>query len=80
MSNKHQFGIESDGKSEFRWTNRQTVPLGALPQKGFSKPKLTLVHTVFVGNCTGNSAGFAPLRMRSTYPAARRNWSTTSIP
>ena len=33
-----------------------------------------------VGVCTGRSAGFAPLRMRSTYPAARRYWSTWSIP
>src|SRR5262249_49952263 len=27
----------------------------------------------FVGVCTGKSEGFAPLRMRSTYSAARRN-------
>src|SRR3984893_16299286 len=30
----------------------------------------------FVGACTGRSAGVSPLRMRSTYPAERRNWST----
>src|SRR5262249_11344821 len=33
-----------------------------------------------VGACTGRSAGFSPLRMRSTYPAACRNWSTRSGP
>jgi hypothetical protein len=30
-----------------------------------------------IGCWTGRSAGFSPLRMRSTYPAARRYWSTT---
>ena len=30
----------------------------------------------FVGACTGRSAGLSPLRMRSTYAAERRNWST----
>src|SRR4051794_31365124 len=33
-----------------------------------------------VGVCTGRSAGLSPLRMRSTYPAARRNWSPKSGP
>src|SRR5712691_2132837 len=33
-----------------------------------------------VGIWTGRSAGVSPLRMRSTYPAARRYWSTTSGP
>ena len=34
----------------------------------------------FVGACTGRSAGFSPLRMRSTYPAARRYGSIVSAP
>src|SRR5262245_13389715 len=33
-----------------------------------------------VGVCTGRSAGFSPLRMRSTYSAARPYWSTRSGP
>src|SRR5215470_13901730 len=33
-----------------------------------------------VGACTGRSAGFSPLRMRSTYWAAERNWLTRSDP
>src|SRR6266511_1556745 len=33
-----------------------------------------------VGSWTGSSAGFAPLRMRSTYVDARRHRSTGSIP
>src|SRR5262245_3713884 len=33
-----------------------------------------------VGVCTGRSAGFSPLRMRSTYSAARRYWSIRSGP
>src|SRR5262249_26716368 len=30
-------------------------------------------NSYLVGTCTGRSAGFSPLRIRSTYPAARRN-------
>ena len=33
-----------------------------------------------VGACTGRSAGFSPLRIRSTYAAARRYWSRKSGP
>src|SRR5262249_44298662 len=32
------------------------------------------------GACTGSSAGFSPLRMRSTYVAARRKLSVRSTP
>jgi hypothetical protein len=32
-----------------------------------------MTSSYFVGVCTGKSAGFSPLRMRSTYPAASRN-------
>ena len=32
-----------------------------------------IASSYLVGACTGRSAGFSPLRMRSTYPAARRN-------
>src|ERR1700738_1913652 len=39
-----------------------------------------MISSNFVGACTGRSAGFSPLRMRSTYPAARRNVSTRSSP
>src|SRR5437016_12111003 len=52
---------------------------------GISRPsalaalRLT-ANSSFVGCCTGRSAGFSPLRVRSTYPAARRNWSTMSGP
>src|SRR5262249_48299600 len=31
-----------------------------------------MTSSYLVGACTGRSAGFSPLRMRSTYPAARR--------
>jgi hypothetical protein len=33
-----------------------------------------------VGSCTGKSAGFSPLRMRSTYEAERRTISTVFGP
>src|SRR5262250_3857280 len=39
-----------------------------------------ITSSYLVGACTGRSAGFSPLRMRSTYPAARRYWSITSGP
>src|SRR5207253_641446 len=39
-----------------------------------------ITNSYLVGACTGRSPGFSPLRMRSTYPAARRNRSTRSIP
>src|SRR5262245_25864894 len=33
-----------------------------------------------VGVCTGRSAGFSPLKIRSTYSGARRYWSIVSGP
>src|SRR5262249_7620990 len=39
-----------------------------------------MTSSYLVGACTGRSAGFSPLRMRSTYPAARRYWSRKSGP
>src|SRR5262249_24423565 len=52
---------------------------------GTSRPSALAVlrlitSSYFVGACTGKSAGFSPLRMRSTYSAERRNWSTKSGP
>src|SRR5262245_30373126 len=52
---------------------------------GTSRPSVLAVlrlstSSYLVGACTGRSPGFSPLRMRSTYPAARRNWSTKSGP
>src|SRR5215471_14882435 len=52
---------------------------------GTSRPSslavLRLITNLYlVGAWTGRSAGFSPLRMRSTYPAAPRNCSTTSYP
>src|SRR5262245_7233904 len=39
-----------------------------------------ITNSYLVGFCTGRSAGFSPLRMRSTYPAARRCGSIASAP
>src|SRR5262249_3463905 len=39
-----------------------------------------ITSSYLVGACTGNSAGFSPLRMRLMYPAARRYGSTGSGP
>jgi len=39
-----------------------------------------ITNSNFVGACNGRSAGFSPLRMRSMYPAARRNCSLRTSP
>src|SRR5450432_3688741 len=39
-----------------------------------------IASTYVVGCCTGKLAGLAPLRIRSTYEAARRQRSVLSIP
>src|SRR5262249_39493660 len=39
-----------------------------------------ITNSYLVGACTGRSAGFSPLRMRSTYSAACRYWPTRSGP
>jgi hypothetical protein len=53
--------------------------------KGTSRPIALaalrlMTSSNFVGACTGSSAGFSPLRMRSTYVAARRKLSIWSTP
>src|SRR5437764_1137109 len=53
--------------------------------EGTSRPSALAVlrlitSSYLVGACTGRSTGFSPLRMRSTYPAARRCWSIKSAP
>src|SRR6516165_3667940 len=52
---------------------------------GTSRPSVLAVlklmtSSYFVGACTGRSAGYSPLRMRSTYPAARRYGSVALGP
>src|SRR5262249_28831684 len=44
---------------------------GAVRPNTFAVLRL-ITSSYLVGACTGRSAGFSPLRMRSTYPAARR--------
>ena len=39
-----------------------------------------IISSYLVGACTGMSAGFSPLRIRSTYPAARRTGSSVLAP
>src|SRR5262245_26349564 len=41
---------------------------------------MLIASSNFVGACTGRLAGLSPLRMRSTYEAARRNKSRVSGP
>src|SRR5512132_2270708 len=53
--------------------------VGTVRPSAFAVLRL-ITNSYLVGACTGRSAGFSPLRMRSTYPAARRYWSTKSAP
>src|SRR5215831_6275461 len=39
-----------------------------------------ITNSNLVGCTTGSWAGFSPLKMRSTYDAAPRHWSSTSAP
>src|SRR5262249_52154376 len=39
-----------------------------------------MTSSYLTGACTGRSPGFSPLRMRSTYWAAERNWLARSDP
>src|SRR5262245_7291929 len=52
---------------------------GTLRPSAFAVLRLS-TSSYLVGACTGRSAGFSPLRMRSTYDATRRYWSTLSGP
>src|SRR5262249_50157672 len=46
---------------------------GTSRPSAFAVLRLT-TSSYLVGACTGRSAGFSPLRIRSTYWAAERNW------
>src|SRR5262249_11267354 len=52
--------------------------------QGTSRPSaiavLRLIASSYLVDCTGRSAGFSPLRMRSTYEAERRTISMESGP
>jgi hypothetical protein len=52
---------------------------GSVNPISFAVLRLT-INSYFVGSCTGRSAGFAPLRMRSTYDAPFRNGSVGLLP
>ena len=61
------------------WSARPRIASGTSSPSALAVLRLTINSYLF-GACTGRSAGFSPLRIRSTYPAARRNWSTSSVP
>src|SRR6516165_9987506 len=69
---------QSDERATFHLRDHSiTSSARASTLAGISMPSafavLRLITSSYlVGACTGRSAGFAPLRMRSTYPAARR--------
>src|SRR6185369_12428083 len=65
-------------RASFAWrTHSITSSARASSVGGISRPRALAVlrlttSSYLVGACTGRSAGFSPLRMRSTYEAARR--------
>src|SRR6266568_3238608 len=66
-------------------THSITSSARAMSVAGTSRPialaALRLITSSYlVGACTGRSAGFSPLRTRSTYWAAERNWLARSGP
>src|SRR5262249_15635408 len=73
-------------RTSFAWrTHSITSSARASTDVGTSRPSALAVLRLFtssylVGAWTGRSAGFSPLRMRSTYPAARRNGSMSLAP
>src|SRR5205814_1933052 len=58
---------------------RSRVDVGTVRPSAFAVFRLT-TSVNLVGACTGRSAGFSPLRMRSAYEAASLNESATSTP
>src|SRR6516165_10479747 len=68
-------------------TARHSITSSARPSSvgGISRPStlavfMLMTSSYLVGACTGRSAGFSPLRTRSTYWAAERNWLARSDP
>src|SRR6187551_2414359 len=68
-------------RTSFAWrTHSITSSARARTPVGMTSPSAAavlrlMISSYLVGACTGRSAGFSPLRMRSTYPAANRSWS-----
>src|SRR5262249_2341021 len=58
---------------------RSRVDVGTVRPSALAAVRLTTSANL-VAACTGRSAGFSPLRMRSTYDAAPRNESAISTP
>src|SRR5262249_49384872 len=58
---------------------RERTDAGIVRPRALAVLRLT-TSSYLVGTCTGRSAGFSALRIRSTYPAARLNWSRISDP
>src|SRR5262245_9463901 len=73
-------------RASFAWrTHSITSSARASNVGGISRPSALAVlrlmtSSYLVGFCTGRSAGLSPLRMRSTYEAARRARSIGSGP
>ena len=78
-------GCAAESQEELAALHSITSSARASSVDGTSRPSVLAVFKLMtssylVGACTGRSAGFSPLRMRSTYDATRRYWSTLSGP
>src|SRR5437016_4879406 len=83
-SSKHQFGM-SMPQGGHPPHHSITSSARASSVGGTSRPSAFAVlrlitNSYLVGACTGRLDGFSPLRMRSTYWAAERNWLARSDP
>src|SRR5262249_3452786 len=75
----------AEQRDELASFHSMTSSARASTLSGNARPSVLAVLTLIVssyliGCCTGNSATFAPLRIRSTYDAARLHESSTSDP
>ena len=80
-------GLAPADRASFAGAFRYSITSSARAstEAGKSRPSalavLRLITSSYLtGACTGRSVGFSPLRMRSTYPVARRYWSMKSGP
>src|SRR6516165_5818546 len=78
-------GRAADERDELAPRHSITSSARAMSDGGTTKPSPLAVwrlmtRSYLVGACTGKSAGFSPLRMRSTYAAERRTISAVLGP
>src|SRR5262249_27526855 len=79
LCQKRTYAVQQNSGYSITSSARATSDCGTASPSAFAVLRLT-VSTYLVGAWTGRSAGLVPLRILSTYSAARRNWSSQSRP